>query len=104
MDVGLPQEKGQPGAEQHHRDPDCDIVDPLEAAEPAVQGAEHHAGQSGTQDPQPRRPAMQRDGVPGHRAHHQRAFQAQIDAATFLGQAFAQRDKKKWRADPNRSA
>ena len=46
---------------------------------------------------------MQRDGVPRHRAHHQRAFKTQIDAATFLGQALAQRDKKKWGADPNRS-
>ena len=103
MNVRLPQEKSQAGAEQHHRDPHGDIIDPLIAAEPAMQGAEHRAGQPGTQDPQPRRPAMQRDGVPRHRAHHQRAFKTQIDAATFLGQALAQRDKKKWGADPNRS-
>ena len=46
---------------------------------------------------------MQRDRITRHCTHDQRAFEAQIDAAAFLGQALAQRDKKKWGADPNRS-
>ena len=43
LNVGFPQEKGQPGAEEHHRDSHRDIIDPLVAAEPTVQGAEHRA-------------------------------------------------------------
>jgi len=63
-------------------------IDSLETAKPAVQGAEHHAGQSGAQNSQPGRPAMQRDGIACHRAHDQCAFQAQVDTTALFGQAF----------------
>src|SRR6185437_15180646 len=44
------------------------------------------------------------DAVGAHRAHHQRAFEAEIDAPRALGDALAEADKQKRRRDADRAA
>lgn len=56
LDVGLAQEKGQPGPENHERDPGGDVVDARAAADPGVQAAQRHPGPTGGQDPEPGEP------------------------------------------------
>src|SRR3569623_519800 len=44
------------------------------------------------------------DAIAAHGAHHQRPLQAQVHASTLLGQALAQTDEQKRRADPDGAA
>ena len=44
------------------------------------------------------------DRIGGHRAEHQYAFEAEIDAAGALGDGFAQRHEDEGRGDPDRAA
>src|SRR3989441_13053046 len=47
-------------------------------------------------DAEPRPAREVGDAVPAHRAHHERALQAEIDAATLLRQALAEADGEEW--------
>ena len=47
---------------------------------------------------------MHRDRIGGHRAEHQYAFEAEIDAAGALGDRFAQRDEDEGRRDADGAA
>ena len=45
-----------------------------------------------------------RDRIGGHRAEHEHAFEAEIDAARALGDRLAERDEDEGRGDPDRAA
>ena len=62
------------------------------------------AGESRRQHAQPGTAAHVGHAVAGHRAHHQDAFQAEVDAPAFLGDAFAQADEQKGRAHADGAA
>jgi hypothetical protein len=51
LDVGLAEEEGEAGAEQHQGDADGDVVDLGQLADPAVQRAEDAAGQPAASTP-----------------------------------------------------
>ncbi len=103
LDQRLAEEERQAGAEQHQRDADGDVVDPRQRAQPRVDDAEQHAGRAGGQHAHPRRAAEQRGAVADHRAHHQGAFQSQVDAPALLGQALAEADEQERRRDADRA-
>jgi hypothetical protein len=69
-----------------------------------VQGAEQGAGDAGGENAEPGRAGEIGDAIGAHRAHHQRAFEAEIDPARALGDAFAETDEEKGRADPDGAA
>ena len=100
LDVGLAEEEGEAGAEQHQRDADGDVVH-LRAA------CRHSRGSAPKSDPahagrehaEPRRAGLVGDGVAGHGAEDERALEAEIDAAGFLGQALAEADEEERRRD-----
>ena len=97
LDVGLAEEEGEAHAEEHQRDADGDVVDARELADPAVEGAERRAGDPGREHARPGRRRLVGDGVGGHGAEDERAFQAEIDAPALLGDALAEADEEEGR-------
>ena len=104
LHIGLAEEEGEPGAEDHQADADGDVIDTIQAAEEAVQHTEQDAGETGTKHADPRRAALVGHRVTGHCTHDQRPFEAEVDAPRLLGKALAEADEKKRRADANRAA
>ena len=104
LDVGLAEEEGEAGAEQHHGDADRDVVHPRQPADRAVHRAEQRAGDARGEHAEPRRAGVVGGRVGDHRAEHQRALEAEIDAARFFRQAFAERDEHERRRDADRAA
>jgi hypothetical protein len=103
LDEGLAEEEGEASAEQHQADAGGNVVDPRQLADAGVQRAQQQADQCRDQHAEPRRAAHQRDAVSAHRAHHQCALEAEIDAARALGKALADADEDERRADPDRA-
>ncbi len=62
------------------------------------------AGDAGGEHAGPGRAGVIGDRVGAHRAHHERALEAEIDAARFLREAFAERDEHEGRGDADRAA
>ncbi len=71
---------------------------------PACSAPSSGAGDAGGEHAEPRRAGEIGDAVGAHRAHHQRAFEAEIDAAGALGDAFAEADEQERRGDADRAA
>ena len=95
LDVRLAEVVGQADAEDHHGDADGDRIDPRPIADTACRRPSTGPDARRPPDtPSQGRAGLVADGVAGHRAHDQRAFQAEVDAARFLGDAFAQADDK----------
>ncbi len=101
---GLPKKKARAGAEAHEGDADGDVVHLGQLADVAVHGAEHETGAAGGEHAQPRAAGEIRGGVGDHGAQHQRALEAEIDAAGFFGEGFAQRHEHERRRDPDGAA
>ena len=59
---------------------------------------------AGHQHAEPRAAGQVGDAVAAHRAHHQDAFEAEVDAAALLGEAFAEAHEQKRRADADGTA
>ena len=81
LDQRLAEIERKPDAEQHQRDADGDVVDARQPADAGMQRAQHRAGDAGGEHAEPGRAGEVGDAVAAHRAHHQRAFEAEIDAA-----------------------
>src|SRR6516162_810563 len=69
-----------------------------------MQRAEQRTGEAGGEHAEPRRAEEIGNAIGAHRAHHQRAFEAEIDAARTLGDAFAETDEEKRRGDADGAA
>ena len=104
LDQRLAEIERQTCPEQHQRDADGDVVDPRQRADAGMQCAEQRAGDPGRKHPEPGRAREIGDAIGAHRAHHQRAFEAEIDAAGAFGDAFAQADEQKRRRDADGAA
>ena len=104
LDVGLAEEERDPDAEQHHRDPDRDIVDARQAADRAVHGAKGRAGDAGGENAEPGVAGVVGGGVGDHRAEHEGALEAEIHAAGLFRQTLAKRDEHERRRDADRAA
>ena len=70
----------------------------------ACTSAQQRAGTAGREHAEPRRARQVRGAVGAHRAHHQIAFEPEIDAAAALGDALAEADEQERRADAQRAA
>ena len=104
LDQRLAEVEREAGAEQHQRDAGGDVVDARQRAEHAVQQRQRGAGRRGDEHADPRRAAQVRAAEAGHRRQHQHAFEAEVDAARLLGQAFAQAHEQERHADAQRAA
>ena len=125
LDHALAEVIGQADAEHHHGDTDGHEVDARQIADDGVHDAQQRADQPGrdhaqpgsdgdeqglvdaeraSQVPEPLGADFAADGVGGHRPHHERSFQAEIDTSRPLGDAFAQTDEEERRADADRAA
>ena len=69
-----------------------------------VQRAQRGADDAGGKNAEPGRAGEIGGAVAAHRAHHQRAFEAEIDAARAFGDAFAEADEQERRADAHGAA
>src|SRR5262249_9252964 len=104
LDVGFPQEKREPGSEEEQRDADGDVVDPREIADRGVEQPEPGADPTGDEHAEPRRAGEIGDGVSAHGAHHERAFEPEIDATTLLGERLTEAHVEVWRRDADRAS
>jgi hypothetical protein len=104
LDVGLAKKERDTDAEQHHRDPDSDVVDPRQTADRTMHGPENRAGEPRRDNADPRVAGVVGRRIGDHRAQHQRAFEAEIHPAGFFSQAFAERDEHERRRQPDRFA
>jgi hypothetical protein len=93
LDQWLAEIERQTCSEQHQRDTDGNVVDPRQRANAGMERAEQRARNAGCEYAKPGRAAEIGDAVGAHRAHDQRALEAEIDAAGALGDAFAEADE-----------
>ena len=70
----------------------------------ACSSPEERADDARREHAEPGRAGQIGGAVAAHRAHHQGAFEAEIDAAASLGDAFAEADEQERRADAHRAA
>ncbi len=104
LDQGFAEIERQAGPEQHQRDADRDVVDARQRADAGMERAEQGTGHACGEHAEPGRAREIGDAVGAHRAHHQRAFEAEIDAARALGDAFAEADEQERRGDADGAA
>ena len=96
---GLPRKKARPVPNSIMAMPMAMSFTLRQLADIAMDGAEQRAGDPGGQHAQPGRAGEVGDGVAGHGAEDQRAFEAEIDASRFLRQALAEADEEEGRRD-----
>ena len=104
LDQRLAEIERQTCPEQHQRDADGDVVHPRQRADTGMERAEQRARDAGRQHPEPGRAREIGDAIGAHRAHDQRAFEAEIDAPGALGDAFAQADEQERRRNADGAA
>ena len=96
---GLPRKKASPVPNSIMAMPMAMSFTLRQLADIAVDGAEQRAGEPGGKHAQPGRAGEVGDGVAGHGAEDERAFEAEIDASRFLRQALAEADEEERRGD-----